>query len=148
MVKLWDSIGFGLGLDFDLDEHEFSSSDLAADTVVRSGLTPAVVVSAGEGASGNLAVAVWDTRLRRLSPAVIAEWEGNEGRVVGVGAGGVEKVYVKDDVRYGVRVGDMRKVTAPLGNVTERDLGAWWDRDGVVISGETDDESFLRRKLK
>ncbi|KAK4263808.1 hypothetical protein QN277_029179 [Acacia crassicarpa] len=153
VVKLWDSIGFGLGLDF--DDYESSSSSAAVHGALVSGektsapaqssLSPAVVVSAGESASGNLALTIWDTRLRRRTPAVIAEWEPNEGRVVGVGSGGVEKVYVKDDVRYGVTVGDMRKVTSPLGNLTESELDMWWDKDAIIVSGKSD-QSFLRRK--
>ncbi|XP_028768250.1 uncharacterized protein LOC114725847 [Neltuma alba] len=153
VVKLWDSIGFGLGLDFDDYESSCSASAVPGALVcgektsvpAQSCLSPAVVVSAGESASGNLAVTIWDTRLRRRTPAVIAEWEPNEGKVVGVGSGGVEKVFVKDDVRCGVMVGDMRKVTSPLGSVTESDLDTWWDKDAVIVSGKSD-ESFLRRK--
>ncbi|XP_054825549.1 uncharacterized protein LOC129323036 [Prosopis cineraria] len=152
VVKLWDSIGFGLGLDFDDYESSCSAAAVAgalaagekASIPAQSSLSPAVVVTAGESASRNLAVAIWDMRLRCRTPAVIAEWEANEGRIVGVGSGGVEKVYVKDDVRCGVTVGDMRKVTSPLGMVTESDLDTWWDEDAVIVSGESD-ESVLRR---
>lgn len=154
VVKLWDSIGFGLALDF--DDSDSSSSSTGAGGVIScegppipavSSISPAVVVSAGESASGNLSLTVWDMRLRRRTPAVIAEWEPNQGKIVGVGSGGVEKVYVRDDARYGVTVGDMRKVRSPLGNVTESDVDTWWDADAVIASNESfGDDSFLRRK--
>ncbi|KAF7827809.1 putative transmembrane protein [Senna tora] len=151
VVKLWDSIGFGFGLDFDDSDYFTSSSSaisgLEPQISPLSSLSPAVVVTAGENASGNLAVTVWDTRLRRRTPAVIAEWEANQGKVVGVGAGGVEKVYVREDVHNGVTVGDMRKVRSPLVNITEPDVDTWWDADAVIVSNESfSDNSFLRRK--
>ncbi|KAG5001360.1 hypothetical protein AAZX31_08G255200 [Glycine max] len=138
VVKLWDSIGFGLGLDFDdYDGYEVSSAKpLQAPT--SSTASPAVVVSAGEGAYGNLALEIWDTRLRRRKPTVVAEWGPTVGKTLHVESGGVQKVYVRDDGRYSVTVGDMRKVSTPLGNVTESDADTWWDADAIVVS----DESF------
>ncbi|XP_058775329.1 uncharacterized protein LOC131649592 [Vicia villosa] len=129
VVKLWDSIGFGLGLDFDeYEDGVISSNDQnALSTHVDS---PAVVVSAGEGARGNLAVEIWDTRLRRRKPSVVAEWGPTVGNTVRVESGGVQKVYVRDDGRQRLTVGDMRKVSIPLGNVTESDAdNTWWDAD-------------------
>lgn len=60
------------------------------------------------------------------------------GKTLHVESGGVQKVYVRDDGRYSVTVGDMRKVSTPLGNVTESDADTWWDADAIVVS----DESF------
>ncbi|KAL1357313.1 hypothetical protein AAHE18_05G246800 [Arachis hypogaea] len=153
VVKLWDSIGFGLGLDFDdyeerldgvvsgYDIHDEPSGSTAAAS--RS-----VVLSAGEGARGNLAVKIWDTRLRKRKPTVVAEWGRSVGKNVRVESGGVQKVYVTDEGRYGVTVGDMRKVLTPLGNVTESDADTWWDADAVIVSDEPylggDDHSMLR----
>ncbi|CAJ2648426.1 hypothetical protein L195_g037582 [Trifolium pratense] len=141
VVKLWDSIGFGLGLDFDdYEDGVISSYDVvtkphAPSTSVAS---PAVVVSAGEGARGNLAVEIWDTRLRRRKPSVVAEWGPTVGNTVRVESGGVQKVYVRDDGRQRLTVGDMRKVSVPLGNVTESDADStWWDADAVIVSDET-----------
>ncbi|RDX57724.1 hypothetical protein CR513_63012, partial [Mucuna pruriens] len=142
VVKLWDSIGFGLGLDFDdyedgvVSAYESCSGKPPAPS--SSTASPAVVVSAGEGACGNLALEIWDTRLRRRKPTVVAEWGPTVGKTLRVESGGVQKVYVRDDGRYGVTVGDMRKVTTPLGNVTESDADSWWDADAIVVS----DESF------
>ncbi|CAK8537217.1 unnamed protein product [Lathyrus sativus] len=140
VVKLWDSIGFGLGLDFDeyedgvISSNDCVSNQNALSTHVDS---PAVVVSAGEGARGNLAVEIWDTRLRRRKPSVVAEWGPTVGNTVRVESGGVQKVYVRDDGHQRLTVGDMRKVSIPLGNVTESDADSiWWDADAVIISDE------------
>ncbi|XP_020207792.1 uncharacterized protein LOC109792773 [Cajanus cajan] len=138
VVKLWDSIGFGLGLDFDDYEDGVVSGSHAPPPAASSTTSPAVVVSAGEGVCGNLAVEIWDTRLRRRKPTVVAEWGPTVAKTLRVESGGVQKVYVRDDGRYAVMVGDMRKVSTPLGNVTESDADTWWDADAIVVS----DESF------
>ncbi|KHN33971.1 hypothetical protein glysoja_050274 [Glycine soja] len=93
VVKLWDTIGFGLGLDFD----DYDGYDV-----------------------GN------------------AAWGPTVGKTLHVESGGVQKVYVRDDGRYSVTVGDMRKVSTPLESVTESDADTWWDADAIVVS----DESF------
>ncbi|MED6126339.1 hypothetical protein PIB30_077527 [Stylosanthes scabra] len=154
VVKLWDSIGFGLGLDF--DDYEDRLDRVVSDYDIQhespSGSTASasrsVVLSAGEGARGNLAVKIWDTRLRKRKPTVVAEWGGSVGKNVRVESGGVQKVYVTDDGRYGVTVGDMRKVMTPLGNVTESDADTWCDADAVIVSDEaylgSEDHSMLR----
>ncbi|TKY69347.1 hypothetical protein E2542_SST05620 [Spatholobus suberectus] len=146
VVKLWDSIGFGLGLDFDDYEDgvvsAYERSGGKPPVPASSTASPAVVVSAGEGACGNLALEIWDTRLRRRKPTVVAEWGPTVGKTLRVESGGVQKVYVRDDGRYGVTVGDMRKVSTPLGNVTESDADTWWDADAIVVS----DESFAEQQ--
>ncbi|KAI5436070.1 uncharacterized protein LOC127118933 [Lathyrus oleraceus] len=143
VVKLWDSIGFGLGLDFDeYEDGVISSNDVVSNQNALSTHvdSPAVVVSASEGARGNLAVEIWDTRLRKRKPSVVAEWGPTVGNTVRVESGGVQKVYVRDDGRQRLTVGDMRKVSIPLGNVTESDAdNTWWDADAVIVS----DESYL-----
>lgn len=131
VVKLWDSIGFGLGLDFDdYEDGVISSYDVVSNehgnAPVSYVASPDVVVAAGEGAHGNLAVEIWDTRLRRRKPTVVAEWGPAVGKTVRVESGGVQKVYIRDNGRNGVTVGDMRKVIAPLGNVTESDADDIW----------------------
>ncbi|OIW02348.1 hypothetical protein TanjilG_11242 [Lupinus angustifolius] len=133
VVKLWDSIGFGLGLDFD-DYEEPVTQRCKSPAILTS--SPSVVLSAGEGACGNLAVEVWDTRLRCRKPSVVAEWGTNIGKTVRVESGGVQKVYVRDNGRYSVMVGDMRNVRTPLGNVTESDADIWWDADANESYGE------------
>jgi len=126
VVKLWDSIGFGLGFGFDHFDRSCSSSGESVVSVYdgEHGLRPnqAVLVCAGENAAGKLAVGVWDARLRRRIPAVMAEWGPSLGKAVGVELCDVHKVFVKDDGRYGVTVGDIRKAKSPLENVTDSHL--------------------------
>lgn len=134
VVKLWDSIGFGLGLGFD----NFCSSSggsvvsVYGDNELHGGASPAMVVSAGENASGNLAVGVWDTRLRHRIPAVMAEWGPSIGKTVRVESGEMHKAYVKDDGRYGLTVGDMRNARWPLENVTESHMDFWWPNPFIM----------------
>jgi len=142
VVKLWDSIGFGLGLDFDdyedgvISSHEVFNKPHAPATSAAA--SPDVIVSAGEGARGNLAVEIWDTRLRRRKPSVVAEWGPTVGNTLRVESGGVQKVYVRDNGRQRLTVGDMRKVSVPLGNVTESDTdNTWWDADAVIVTDES-----------
>lgn len=131
VVKLWDSIGFGLGLDF--DDYDLSTGSMAPATSSKS---PAMVISAEKYASGKTALKIWDTRLRCGIPAVIAEWGPSLGKIVGVGLGEVEKFYVRDDVCDDVTLGDMRKFITPLENVTESDVDTLWDADAVIVSAE------------
>ncbi|KAK7343406.1 hypothetical protein VNO77_12119 [Canavalia gladiata] len=139
VVKLWDAVGFGLGFGSEHSDGSlvsiYSANEDHGLRSIPSGksmipatscASPAVVVSAVENASGNLALRVWDTRLRQRIPAVIADWGPSRGKTLGVESGGVQKVYVRDDGRYGLTVGDMRNVTSPLENVTESHLDLWW----------------------
>lgn len=138
VVKLWDSIGFGLGLDFDEYEDGVISSTNPHAPLTSAASSPDVIVSAGEGAHGNLAVEIWDTRLRRRKPSVVAEWGPTVGNTLRVESGGVQKVYVRDNGRQRLTVGDMRKVSFPLGNVTESDAdNTWWDADAVLVTDES-----------
>jgi len=78
VVKLWDTIGFG----FD----DFDSSIVSVYGSANT-LSSAMMVAARENTSENLALKIWDTRLRRRIPAVITEWV----------PGGLEKVYLRDE---------------------------------------------------
>lgn len=99
VVKLWDTIGFGLGFGFDDFDSSVVSLYGGADEK-QSTLSSARMVSAGENASENSALMIWDTRLRRRIPAVVTEWVPGNGNVVGIVSGGLEKVCVRDDGRY------------------------------------------------
>ncbi|KAI9078546.1 hypothetical protein K1719_039484 [Acacia pycnantha] len=136
VVKLWDSIGFGLGLDFDDGEIYAGSLTRQPAAAAASSSPPAVFLSAEKNASGRTAVKIWDSRLRRRLPAVIAEWKPNLGKIVGVRFGEVEKFYVRDDVHNDVTVGDLRNVSSPLHNVTESDTDTWLDTDAVIVSAD------------
>ncbi|KAK4260834.1 hypothetical protein QN277_003899 [Acacia crassicarpa] len=136
VVKLWDSIGFGLGLDFDDGEIYAESLTRQPAVAAVSSSAPDVFLSAEKNASGRMAVKIWDSRIRRRLPAVITEWKPNLGKIVGVRFGEVEKFYVRDDVHNDVTIGDLRNVSSPLQNVTESDTDTWLDTDAVIVSAE------------
>ncbi|KAJ7943147.1 putative Transmembrane protein [Quillaja saponaria] len=145
VVKLWDSIGFRLGLDLADDSESYGGVVSAYDDKKEnrklipavSSSSKSVIVTAGATGAGNLALKIWDTRLKCSIPAIIAEWRPHLGKIVGIGSGGVEKVYFRDDASDGVTVGDIRNASSPLGNVTESDMDTWWDADAVIVSDES-----------
>ncbi|KAK7280468.1 hypothetical protein RJT34_25532 [Clitoria ternatea] len=134
VVKLWDTIGFGFDHSshgsvvsvYDCNQEHGLHSIPTEEPSVISSSSPALVIFAGENSSRNLAVRVWDMRLRRRIPAMIAEWGPILGKTFGVESGGVQNVYVRDDCRYRWTVGDMRNVKSPLKDVTESHLDLWW----------------------
>lgn len=83
-------------------------------------------------------LAAYDARMRRQSPVVCADW--GAGKVVGIG--GVEKVYVRDEVAGILKVGDIRKAKAPVETVTELDGDRWWDAGAVIV-----DDDFVKHKF-
>ncbi|KAE9589423.1 hypothetical protein Lal_00000200 [Lupinus albus] len=116
------NIRLGLGLGFGFDSEEESVVSLYK-TATTTSATSAVVVTSAENAFG---MRIWDTRLRRRMPAVIAEWGPTVGETVGVEYGGDHKVYLRDDGRNSLTVGDVRNVRSPLENVTEYCVDPWW----------------------
>ncbi|GAU14817.1 hypothetical protein TSUD_50290 [Trifolium subterraneum] len=121
VVKLWDTLGFGLGFGFD-DSDSYDDGRIVSvyGTDEKQSVSPA-----GENSSENFTLGILDMRLRRRIPAVTAEWAPGIGNV-GIESGGVQKVYVRDDGRYELTVGDMRNVLSPLGDLTESQLDLWW----------------------
>ncbi|KAK2635193.1 hypothetical protein Ddye_029985 [Dipteronia dyeriana] len=163
VVKLWEDLGFGLGFDdVDQDENDVvrgsdsgnlfaiyhMNSDREIGSVFRaereisalvptsSSSSPAVIVADAAESSGRVALRGWDARIGSRIPAIIAEWRPKLGNVIGVSAGGKDKVYVRDDVSSALMVGDMRKVNAPLEDLTETEADTWWDADAVVVTDE------------
>ncbi|CAL5210038.1 unnamed protein product [Lathyrus oleraceus] len=128
VVKLWDSLGFGLGFGLDDCDSSYDGGIVAAYSADEklSASSSEVTDSSGENSSGNMALRIWDTRVRRRIPAMIGEWVPGIGKAVGIVSGGEQKVYVRDDGRYELTVGDMRNVMSPLENVTESQLDLWW----------------------
>ncbi|KAF5751919.1 hypothetical protein HS088_TW02G00938 [Tripterygium wilfordii] len=134
VVKLWDNLSnLGLGLDLNRNSsgNEIDTAGLGIASMFGwnskiqafpASSPPAVVVSASTSKSRNVELKVWDTRAAFQLPAMIAEWRPTLGKIVGVYTGGVEKVYVRDDVVGDLTVGDLRKVSTPLGNLTESDV--------------------------
>ncbi|CAK8574065.1 unnamed protein product [Lathyrus sativus] len=122
VVKLWDSLGFGLGFGLDDCDSSYDGGIVAAYGAEEklNAASSEIMDSAVANASRNLALSIWDTRVRRRIPAIIGEWAPGIGKSVGFVSGGVEKVYVRDDGRYELTVGNMRKY------VTESQQDLWW----------------------
>ncbi|KAJ6726346.1 hypothetical protein OIU79_004489 [Salix purpurea] len=154
VVKLWDNLGLGLGLNLDnrcgSRNAAFSFYDInkeqkicsifgsKCDNFAAVSTSPSVVVSAETNLSGHSSLSLWDTRIGFRVPEVSAELRHMLGKIAGV-CGGVEKVYVRDDVTGELTVGDMRKASSPLVNVTESDMDTWWDADAVIVDDECED---------
>ncbi|KAJ6322042.1 hypothetical protein OIU77_012009 [Salix suchowensis] len=154
VVKLWDNLGLGLGLNLDNScgsrNAAFSFYDInkeqkicsifgsKCDNFAAVSTSPSVVVSAETNLSGHSSLSLWDTRIGFRVPEVSAELRHMLGKIAGV-SGGVEKVYVRDDVTGELTVGDMRKASSPLVNVTESDMDTWWDADAVIVDDECED---------
>ncbi|XVE75200.1 hypothetical protein DITRI_Ditri12bG0076600 [Diplodiscus trichospermus] len=156
VVKLWENLGIGFGLDLDESDNVLNVYDVNKGTKLTSifggksvfqavsapSSTPAVVLSAStDSSSRGVAVSAWDTRLPCRFPAILAEWRPNKSveNIATVKADGVEKVYVRGDVTGKLTVGDMRNVSSPL---TEPDVDTWWDADAVIVSDESVEESM------
>ncbi|XP_022735235.1 uncharacterized protein LOC111288567 [Durio zibethinus] len=154
VVKLWDNLGLGLGLDLDESDKVLNVYDINKGTNIMSifggksdfqavsapSSSPAVIVSAGaDSSSRQVAVSAWDTRLHCRLPAILAEWRPKNSveKIAAVNAGGVEKVYIRDDVMGKLTIGDMRKVSSSSRNLTESDVDTWWDVDAVIVSEES-----------
>ncbi|XP_061974272.1 uncharacterized protein LOC133696183 [Populus nigra] len=155
VVKLWDNLGLGLG--FNLNNGSDSRSAVVSfydinnernicsifgskcDSFTAVSPSPSVVVSAETNLSGHSSLNLWDSRVGFRMPEVFAELGPMLGKIVGVGGGGgggAKKVYVRDDVTGELTVGDIRKVSSPLVNVTESDVDTWWDADAVIVEDE------------
>ena len=109
------------------------------DSFTAVSSSPSVVVSSETNLSGHSSLNLWDSRVGFRMPEVFAELRPLLGKIVGVsggGGGGVKKVYVRDDVTGELTVGDIRKVSSPLVNVTESDVDTWWDADAVIVDDE------------
>lgn len=149
VVKLWDSLGLG----FEFEEEDSSESvvsiwDLNRDVKINtfSGMrcqipavamsSPAEVILSGSNNKGNVLLGLYDTRVVGQIPAIYSEWRPRRGRVVGIDSGGVEKVYVVDDVSRKLTVGDLRRVNTPLEDLTESDGDTWFDADAVIVSDD------------
>lgn len=99
---------------------------------------PMVFWSEWRDERNGVVLAGYDARMRRQSPAIFADW--GTGKVVGIG--GVEKVYVRDEVAGVVKVGDMRKAKTPVEMVTEVDGAMWWNAGAVIV-----DDDFIRHEF-
>ncbi|XP_010511834.1 PREDICTED: uncharacterized protein LOC104787881 [Camelina sativa] len=131
VVKLWDHLDIDGGDDDDDDDHE----NVVATFLKNCSFTSSQVFLAAEkNGVDAVKVKACDPRAGFKMPALLAEWRQPGrllGNIIGVDAGGVEKVYVRDDVSGEIAVGDLRKFNGVL---TECEAETWWDAD-VIISG-------------
>lgn len=154
VVKLWDNLGLGLNFDGDFDsdgdgdddsvisvydmnrEQRLTSLCGGKSRVTAVTTSRSIVTAADEDVFGNVSLRMWDTRVRCRIPQILAEWGpqlGKKNVAVRYG-GGVEKVYVRDDAGEDLTVvGDVRKLSSPLANLTESDVETWWDADAVIV---------------
>ncbi|CAE5963418.1 unnamed protein product [Arabidopsis arenosa] len=130
VVKLWDH------LDIDGDDDD-DHENVVATFLKNCSSTSSLFLAAEKKGVDAVKVNACDPRAGFKMPALLAEWRQPGrllGNIIGVDAGGVEKVYVRDDVSGEIAVGDLRKFNGVLTDLTECEAETWWDAD-VVISG-------------
>lgn len=134
VVKLWDNLSLGLGLDYEYED--LSRSVVSLWDLNQQEKIPAVAMGTLSMENG-VVFAAYDNRMKSDTPAVRADWA--TGTFVGVDSSGVGKVYVRDEVNGGLTVGDMRNVKTPLEKITEIDGDdTWWDADAVIVEEKVD----------
>ncbi|XP_022775548.1 uncharacterized protein LOC111317384 [Durio zibethinus] len=143
VVKLWDNLGLGLNLGLDESDNVINVYDVNKETTLTSifggkanfqvvsapSSSSSVVLSAGtDWSSRRVAVRSWDTRLYCRLPAILAELrpKKSEEKIAAFNVDDVEKVYIRGDVTGKLTVGDMRKVSSSLRNLTESDVDTCW----------------------
>ncbi|KAG5380587.1 hypothetical protein IGI04_028429 [Brassica rapa subsp. trilocularis] len=134
VVKLWDH------LDVDGGDEDGDGENVVASFLrnCSSSASPSsFFLTAEKKGSDAVKVEACDPRAGFRMPALLAEWRQPGrflGNIVGVDVGGVEKIYVRDDVSGKIAVGDLRRFNGALTDLTESDGETWWDAD-VVIGG-------------
>ncbi|CAN6934198.1 unnamed protein product [Brassica oleracea] len=132
VVKLWDY----LDIDEDGDGENVVASFLR-NCSSSSASPSSFFLTAEKKGSDAVKVEACDPRAGFRMPALLAEWRQPGrllGNIIGVDVGGVEKIYVRDDVSGKIAVGDLRRFNGALTDLTESDSETWWDAD-VVIGG-------------
>jgi hypothetical protein len=115
-------------MDIDGGDHDGDGDGRRSNVVAA----PSFFLTAEKRGRDAVKVEACDPRVGFRMPALLAEWRQPGrflGNIVGVDVGGVEKLYVRDDVSGKVAVGDLRKFNGVL---TECDGETWWDADGFV----------------
>ncbi|KAJ0242861.1 hypothetical protein HA466_0201280 [Hirschfeldia incana] len=134
VVKLWDHLDIDGG-DYDGDDNNVVAAFLRNCGSSSASSPSSFFLTAEKKGSDGVKVEACDPRVGFRIPALLAEWRQPGrflGNIVGVDVGGVEKLYVRDDVSGKIAVGDLRKFNGAL---TESDGETWWDAD-VVIAGD------------
>ncbi|KAL0731291.1 hypothetical protein Bca4012_027385 [Brassica carinata] len=135
VVKLWDHLDIDGG-DYDGDDDDQRSNVVASflRNCGSSSSPSSFFLTAEKKGSDAVKVEACDPRVGFRMPALLAEWRQPGrflGNIVGVDVGGVEKLYVRDDVSGKIAVGDLRKFNGAL---TESDGETWWDADVVIAA--------------
>ncbi|CAH8358485.1 unnamed protein product [Eruca vesicaria subsp. sativa] len=118
VVKLWENL--------DLEGSHDAVASFFNKYGASSSLSPAVFLAAEKKGAETVEVSAWDARDGFRMPALLAEWRQPGrllGKIVRVNAGGVDKIYVEDDVNGEITVGDMRMVNGVMTGLTEADVG-------------------------
>uniref|UniRef100_A0A1J3DX80 Uncharacterized protein n=1 Tax=Noccaea caerulescens TaxID=107243 RepID=A0A1J3DX80_NOCCA len=141
VVKLWDH----LDIDGGDDDGEYDGQrNVVASFLRNCGSSPSsFYLTAEKKGSDGVKVEACDPRAGFRMPALLAEWRQPGkllGNIIGVDVGGVEKIYVRDDVNGKIAVGDLRKFNGPLTDLTESDGETWWDADVVITADGSVDE--------
>ncbi|ESQ28426.1 hypothetical protein EUTSA_v10018918mg [Eutrema salsugineum] len=131
VVKLWDH----LDIDGDGDGDDDSRNVVSSFLRNCGSSSSSFFLTAEKKGTDGVKVEACDPRAGFRMPALLAEWKQPGrllGNIIGVDVGGVEKIYVRDDVSGKIAVGDLRRFNGAL---TESDGETWWDAD-VVIGGD------------
>ncbi|KAI5677593.1 hypothetical protein M9H77_08543 [Catharanthus roseus] len=154
VVKLWDSLGLSLGFDDSFEDSDsdgvvslwdFNKEQKIGDifghfpAVTVTAPSRSVILSAAKRGEKNNDVILnaYDTRMRGQIPVAFAQWgRDSAASPANLTSGGIEKVYVRDDGKGVVTIGDMRKFKKPLETLTEDGGDLWWDADGVILDDE------------
>ncbi|CAN8243909.1 unnamed protein product [Cochlearia groenlandica] len=130
VVKLWDHLDIDGGDDdggYDYDDRR----NVVASFLKNCGSSSSsFFLTAEKRGDDGVKVEARDPRAGFGMPTLLAEWRQPGrflGNIIGVDAGGVEKIYVRDDVSGKIAVGDLRRFN---GELTESDGETWWDADG------------------
>lgn len=136
VVKLWDHLDIDGGDDDGDDDHR----NVVASFLRNCGSSSSFFLTAEKKGTDAVKVKACDPRAGFRMPALLAEWRQPGrllGDIIGVNVGGVEKIYVRDDVSGKIAVGDLRKFNGAL---TESDGETWWDADVVITADGFVDE--------
>ncbi|KAJ4874570.1 Uncharacterized protein Rs2_39588 [Raphanus sativus] len=139
VVNLWDHLDINGGEEEGDGENVVASFLRNCGGSFSSAASPSSFFLTAERRGGDaVKVEACDPRAGFRMPALLAEWRQPGrflGNVIGVEVGGVEKIYVRDDVSGKIAVGDLRRFNGALTDLTDADgCDTWWDAD-VVIGG-------------
>ncbi|OVA04980.1 hypothetical protein BVC80_1211g44 [Macleaya cordata] len=157
VVKSWrpDGLGLSLGLGNSTgslvsmwDNSNTSPSSFFGQIPAMTSMlsSPAVIMSAGLENSRNVALRVWDTRVGRHIPEILAEWQPCWKKV----AAGIDSGAGPNN-KYSVDVRDIRNVKSPVEGLTESDVllnknTRWVGGGSVIVDGDHREVSCFNKE--